>query len=74
MRKEFTLTEKQLEKILDACKPVPLIMLQRGMPPSPQDNANAAWRALGEELGFRYMTVVPVPGDQRKFTAEIKEN
>jgi len=73
MRKEFVLTDEQLERLLDACKPVPLIMIQCGTPSSPQENANAAWKALGEEMGFKYMTVRPASGDQKRFTAETLE-
>lgn len=70
--KEFKMTQKQLAKILDACKPVPAIMLQCGMPRSPQQNANDAWEALGKELGFESMTVRPVPGKgQEYFIAEV---
>jgi len=52
MRKLFTLTDEQQKAILDACEPVPLIMLQCGMPRSPQERANDAWEELGKELGF----------------------
>ena len=69
MRREFEMTRGQLDKILEACKPVPLIALQCGMPKSPQENANDAWEALGKEMGFDYMTVVPGKSD-RFFTAE----
>ncbi len=72
MRKEFKLTDEQLDKVLDASKPVKLIALQTGMPRSPQENANSAWKALGEEMGFQFMTVQPVPSkDDHYFTAEV---
>lgn len=61
--KRFEITKKQHEKLLDACKPVPMIMLQCGRPPSPQERANAAWESLGRELGFDYMSVRPIPGE-----------
>ncbi len=73
MKQRFDMTSEQLEKILKACKPVPLIMLQCGMPPSPQQSANAAWLALGNEMGFDHMTVEPIPGQpQTVFMAEPK--
>jgi hypothetical protein len=59
MRKEFEMTQAQLDNLLDACKPVPLIAIHCGMPSSPQERANDAWRELGDELGFDYMTVRP---------------
>ena len=72
MRKEFTMTQDQLNKLLDAYKPVPYMVIG-GIPPrSPQENTNAAWATLGKELGFDAMTVKPVVGKGYKvFTAEI---
>lgn len=70
----YTMTKKQFDKIIAACQPVPLIMLQCGMPASPQERANAAWEALGVELGFDHMTVRPVSGaPQTVFEAEPKQ-
>lgn len=72
MRKEFEMTKDQLEKILDASKPV-TYMVVGGVPPrTPQQNANTAWACLGLELGFEPMTVKPVSGKgQEFFTAEV---
>ena len=70
MRTEFEMTQEQLDKILDACKPVMMIALQCGTPTSPQENANRAWEALGKEIGFDYMTVEPSGKGNRFFTAE----
>ena len=60
MKTEFEMTEADMKKILDACKPVPAIMLQCGTPSSPQENANRAWESLGKRMGFKHMTVEPV--------------
>jgi hypothetical protein len=74
MRKEFEMTDEQLAKLLDACKPVPCIMIGDYVPSSPQENANRAWKALGEELGFDYMSVRPTDGKGFNFfTAETIE-
>ena len=73
MRKEFEMTPADLEKILNACQPIPLIALQCGMPPSPQERANAAWAELGSRLGFQHMTVRPDMKGDRFFTAEPTE-
>jgi len=73
MRKEYEMTNEQYEKLLQACRPVPMIALQCGMPTSPQENANRAWEELGKEMGFEYMTVRSVPGKPRFFIAETKE-
>ena len=72
MRKEYELTEEQYEKLVEACLPVPMIMLQCGKPPSQQENANRAWCALGDELGFDGMSVEPSPNGSRFFTAMEK--
>jgi len=69
--KEFCLTEEQFKELIEACKPIPLIALNCGMPPSPQEMANAAWKKLGDEMGFDYMSVKPCPGKgPRYFMAE----
>lgn len=63
-----------LEKILDACKPVPAIMLHIGGGMSQQERANAAWAELGKRMGFDHMTVQPVSGkDMQFFTAVSSE-
>lgn len=71
MRKQFRLSEAQLESLIASCKPVPY-MVFGGVPPrSRQENANSAWCALGEEMGFDGMTVQPLGSDMRDFTAEV---
>jgi len=72
MRKEFELTDEQFQKILDAGKPVRAMYMSGGrlMGSTPQENANRAWKYLGDELGFDHMSVRPGVTD-RKFTAEI---
>lgn len=70
MRQEYEMSEADLKGLLEACTSAPLIMLQCGMPPSPQERANLAWKALGDRMGFDSMSVKPIPGkSQRCFTA-----
>lgn len=69
-RQEYEMTEAQLADLLEASKSTPLIVLQAGMPASPQERANNAWRSLGHNMGFNYLTVKPSPKGQRFFTAE----
>ena len=71
-RKEYELTTEQFDKLLKACRPTLAIALQCGPPSSPQENANRAWCALGDELGFDGMSVQPSHKGQRFFTAEEK--
>ena len=71
MRKEYEMNEEQLKRLLEACVPVQYMVVGGRSPRSPQENANSAWKLLGEELGFDYTTAQPVPGKSNKFfTAE----
>ena len=70
-RENFEMTEVQLAEIMEACKSVPLIALNCGMPPSPQENANRAWAKLGKEMGFYPMSVEPTGKGDRFFSAEV---
>ena len=65
--KEFELTDEQLKTLMDACKPVPYMVFGGREPRSPQENANDAWRELGRELGFDYLSVCPIRGKSNKF-------
>ena len=67
------MTPADLEKILDACKPVPMIMLQCGPGRSAQERANDAWAELGSRMGFDHMTVQPTGNGDRFFTAVPSE-
>lgn len=74
-RQLYEMTQADLDKILDACKPTPVMYLSGGKPMynSPQENANAAWVELGDRMGFDGMTVQPAGrGGMRFFTAEPK--
>ena len=68
----FEMTEEDFETMLAAMKPVPMIMLQCGKAPSQQENANAAWKALGEKMGFDHFTVIPNGWGPRWFKAMPK--
>jgi hypothetical protein len=74
MKTEYEMSEQDRQTLLDCSKAVPMIALQCGTPASPQENANRAWAALGEKMGFKPMTVEPVPGKgDRFFRAESVE-
>lgn len=72
-RTNYEMTQADLDEILEACKPVPMIMLQGGVPRSPQENANRAWEKLGVKMGFDHMTVQPTDRGDRFFTAVPSE-
>jgi hypothetical protein len=68
------MTQADLDKIIDACnpdacKPVPMVMLQCGTPRSSQERANDAWAELGQRMKFEHMTVRPTGEGDRFFTA-----
>ena len=71
MRKEFEMSEADLERLLDACKPVPAMMIGGTVAPSPQQRANAAWDALGKRMGFDGKTARPIPGKGDRFFTAI---
>ena len=70
MRKEYVMTQEQVDKIMHACRPVNMIALQCGNPPGRQENANDAWQSLGKEMGFKYMTVRPNGKGKRFFRTD----
>lgn len=72
-RTSYEMTEEDLRVILDACKPTPVMLIGGRSGPSPQENANAAWRRLGEKMGFDHMTVRPDGRGNRFFTAVPSE-
>jgi len=72
-RVEYEMTQEDLNEILEACKPVPCIMVGSYIPSSPQENANRAWEQLGKKMGFDYLTVRPSNRGQRFFTAVPSE-
>lgn len=73
MLKTYKMTEEQLETILKACKPTPIMYISGGqrIGGTPQENANSAWAKLGREMGFQFMTVEQLQGGTpRQFMAE----
>lgn len=72
MRKNYKMTEDELKGLIDASKPTPVMYLSGGTPMfnSQQDNANYAWKLLGEKHGFKHMTVKPTGEGDLFFSAE----
>ena len=58
-RTNYEMTQADYDAIIEACQPVPMIMLNIGTPRSQQENANDAWKALGAKMGFEWDTVQP---------------
>ena len=70
-RVNYEMTEAELEELLDACKPVPYMVIGGCVPSSPQENANRAWQKLGDKYGFDYMTVRPIQGKGTRFFSAV---
>lgn len=70
-RVNYEMSEADEKELLDACKPVICIMVGGYAPRSPQENANAAWRRLGEKMGFDFMTVRPIQGKGTRFFSAV---
>lgn len=69
-RCEYEMSEADLKGLLDAMKPVPYMIVGGMRPVSQQENANAAWKSLGDRMGFDHMTVRPAGKGDRFFSAE----
>ena len=73
-RTEYEMSEDDLKELMEACKPTPCIMVGGYSPPTPQENANRVWAALGKKMGFDSTTVQPMDGKgTRHFTAVSSE-
>lgn len=70
MRIDYEMSLSDLAELMEAMKPVPMIMLQCGRPCSVQESANAAWAKLGARMGFDPMSVRPNGRGDRFFSAE----
>lgn len=70
-RTEYEMTQEDFDTLMEAMKPVPMIMLQCGNPPSQQENANRAWALLGKKIGFDGDTVRPIDGKGNRFFTAI---
>ncbi len=70
-RTNYEMTQADLDKILDACKSVPYIVVGGSGPRSPQERANDAWAELGSRMGFDHMTVQPIPGKGNRFFSAV---
>ncbi len=60
-RNEYVMSDDWHDRLLDASKPVPYIVIGGG-PRDPQESANSVWRAMADDMGFIWDTVRPVTG------------
>ncbi len=68
---EYEMTEADMEALLDAGKSTPVMMIGGTTGSSPQENANRAWAALGDKMGFDSMTVRPTSGKGHRFFTAV---
>lgn len=69
---DYEMSEEDYGKMLEAMRPLPLIALHCGSAPSQQERANAAWKRLGDKMGFDHMTAGPNGKGERCFAATPK--
>lgn len=70
---EYELTQDELTELLDACRPVPVMLIGGIAPRSAQQNVDEAWRRLGDVRGFEWETVAPSRKGERFFFAVPKD-
>jgi hypothetical protein len=70
--KHFTMSDEQYARLLEACRPVPYLIIGGVPPRSQQDNVNEAWQQLGNSMGFDWTTVRP-GNTEKSFYAEMKD-
>lgn len=70
-RVNYEMTEDDLKELMEACRPVPCMMIGGHIPSSPQANANRAWSSLGKKMGFDADTVQPIEGKGVKFFSAV---
>lgn len=70
---EFELTDAELKTLLEASRPTPVMSFDgiNNMCGTPQENANAAWRRLGNVRGFDDKTVKPITGKGARFFTAV---
>jgi len=73
-RVNYEMTEADCEELLNSMLPEPVMKIGShwsGM--DQQERANAAWKRLGDKMGFDHMTVQPGRGGNRFFSAVPNE-
>lgn len=75
MKKEYQLTEQDLNDFFEATKPMPVMYMPGGEPffRSPQERTNDEWKRLGKKYGFKWDTVGPAPGKSQEFILAEEE-
>ncbi len=72
-RQQYEMTEEDFQNILDAGKPTVAFWGSGGVPfgNTSQENANAAWKRLGDKMGFVWDSCQPIPGRPGRFFSAV---
>jgi len=70
-RCEYEMTQEQLDKLTEACQPVPYMVFGDAEPRGPRERAMDFWSELGKEMGFDFMTASPIPGKGPRFFTAV---
>ena|SRR3990167_2720969 len=70
-RTKYEMSEIDFAELMTACKPTPVMMIGGSAGLSSQENANRAWKRLGERMRFDYMTVLPIHGKGARFFSAV---
>ena len=70
-RVEYEMSEQELQELMDACKPTPVMLIGGYAGSGPQENANNAWKKLGAVMGFDAMSVRPMAGKGSRFFTAV---
>ena len=73
MRQEYTVTDEEFERLMEAAKPVPYLVIGGHAPRSPQENANVVWQEIAKKRGVVWDSIQSSPKDIRIFTAEKED-
>lgn len=68
--KKYTLTEIEHAELVEACKPVPYMIIGGVAPVSPAEKAMFVWKRVANRVGCDVNTIAPAGDDTREFLGE----
>lgn len=69
MKQEYELTQEQLDRLIEASKPVPYLIFGGIALTNPQEYANIAWAEIAEYHKVQIYSITPSPKGIKFFTA-----
>jgi poly-gamma-glutamate capsule biosynthesis protein CapA/YwtB (metallophosphatase superfamily) len=68
------MTDEEFNDLVEACKPVPYMVIGGIVPESPTDKAMRVWDSVAKRVGCVQSSIAPAnTGDDHDFMAEPKE-